>query len=170
TKSSAPACFVIAMITADPPSGVTGVTDSGIEECIAITPDTANVGPATVFHAGPKDDSGTNAEGFGTGPFIRNCFVDCGWPTATAETRGLSMAWCKAGIVEGNQVHNTKYGGPYISTSSSRDLVVRNSSYKNVAKGPFWDLAALSATSITTLARDLTYDSSGKTAVATLSN
>ena len=74
------------------------------------------------------------------------------------------------GIVEGNQVHNTKYGGPYISKSSSRDLVVRNNFYKNVAKGPFWNLATLSATALTALARDLTYDSSGKTAVATLSN
>ena len=80
------------------------------------------------------------------------------------------MAWCKGGLVEGNQVHNTKYGGPYISKSSSRDLVVRNNFYKNVAKGPFWNLATLSATALTALARDLTYDSSGKTAVATLSN
>jgi hypothetical protein len=80
------------------------------------------------------------------------------------------MAWCKAGIVEGNQIHNTKYGGPCISKSSSRDLIVRNNFYKNVAKGPFWNLATLSATSLTVLARDLTYDSSGKTAVATLTN
>lgn len=80
------------------------------------------------------------------------------------------MAWCKAGIVEGNQVHNTKYGGPYVSRSSNRDLVVRNNIYKNVAKGPFWNMASLTATSLTSLARDLTYDSSGKTAVATLSN
>jgi hypothetical protein len=34
-KASAPACFVIAVITADPASAVTGVTDCGIEECIA---------------------------------------------------------------------------------------------------------------------------------------
>src|ERR1041385_4563936 len=153
-KTSGPDCFVVAMITADPASGVTGVSDCGIEECIAITPDGGNVGPATVFHAGPKDDSGTNAEGYGVGPFIRNCFVDCGWPTATAETRGLSLAWCKGGVVEGNQVHNTKSGGPYISKSSSRDLVVRNNLYKNVAKGPFLNLATLSVTSLSSLVRD----------------
>jgi hypothetical protein len=153
-KTSGPDCFVIAMVTADPASGVTGVSGCGIEECIAITPDSGNVGPATVFHAGPKDDAGTNAEGYGTGPFIRNCFVDCGWPTATAETRGLSMAWCKGGIVEGNQVHNTKYGGPYISKSISRDLVVRNNFFKNVAKGHFWNLATLSASSLSSLVRD----------------
>jgi len=169
-KSGGPDCFVVAVITADPASGVASVIDTGIEECIATTPGDGNVGPITVFHAGPKDDTGTNAEGYGTGPFIRNCFVDFGWPTATAECRGLSMAWCKGGIVEGNQVHNTKYGGPCISKASSRDLSVKGNFYKNVAKGPFWNLATLSASSLTTLARDLTYDSSGKTAVATLSN
>jgi hypothetical protein len=171
-KASGPDCFVIAMITADPASGATAVIDTGIEECIAIQPDANTSSPITVFHAGPKDDSGSNAEGFGTGPFIRNCFCDCAALTnpLTFDIRGLSMAWCKAGIVEGNQIHNTKYGGPYVSKSSSRDLVVRNNFYKNVAKGPFWNLATLTATSLTALARDLTYDSSGKTAVATLSN
>jgi hypothetical protein len=94
-KSSGPDCFVVAMITADPASGVTGVIGTGIEECIAITPGSGNVGPVIAFHAGPKDDSGTNAEGYGSGPFIRNCLVDCGWPTDTNEVRGLSMAWCK---------------------------------------------------------------------------
>jgi hypothetical protein len=151
TKTSGPACFVIAMITADPSSGVNGVTDTGIEDCIAITPDGGNVGPATVFHAGPKDDSGANAEGFGTGPLIRNCFVDCDSPTATPEYRGLSMAWCKAGIVEGNQVHNTKHGGPYINKASSRDLIVLNNFYKNVFKGPYWNLGTLAPTYTGTL-------------------
>src|SRR5262245_17862994 len=163
--------FVVSLVTADAGFGLVPMTDCGMEEVIAISP-ASSPGTAlvTALHAGPKDDSGTNAEGFGTGPFIRNCFVDCGWPTATAETRGFSMAWCKGGIVEGNQIHNTKYGGPYISKSGSRDLVVRNNFYKNVAKGPFWNLATLTATSLTTLARDLTYDSSGMTAVATLSS
>lgn len=171
-KASGPDCFVTATLTADPASGVTGVTDCGIEECIAIQPASATSSPITVFHAGPKDDSGTNAEGFGTGPFIRNCFVDCAALSnpLTYDIRGLSLAWCKCGLVEGNQVHNTKYGGPYISKSSSRDLVVRNNFYKNVVKGPFWNLVALSATALTALARDLTYDASGKTAVATLAN
>ncbi len=171
-KASGPDCFVIAALTADPASGVTGVADCGIEECIAIQPGTGTSGPVTVLHAGPKDDAGTNAEGYGTGPFIRNCFVDCGDLTnpLTYDIRGLSMAWCKAGIVEDNQVHNTKYGGPCISKSSSRDLVVRNNFYKNVVKGPFWSLATLSATALTALARDLTYDAAGKTAVATLAN
>ncbi len=149
-KASGPDCFVIATITADPASGVTGVTDCGIEECIAITPGGSEV-PVTVFHAGPKDDLGTNAESYGTGPYIRNCFVDCAFgqppvPDLTKDFRGPSITWCKGGIVEGNQVHNTKYGGPYISKSSARDLVVRNNFYKNAAKGPFWNLATLTAT------------------------
>jgi hypothetical protein len=153
-KEGAPDCFVIAMITADPPSGVTGVIATGIEECVAMTPGNGDEGPITVFHVGPKDDTGTNAEGCGPGPYIRNCFLDFGWPTATAECRGLSMAWCKGGVVEGNQVHNTKYGGPVVSKSSACDLVVRNNLYKNVAKGPFWNLATLPATSLSSLVRD----------------
>jgi len=146
-KSSGPAeSFVVTMITADPASGVTGVVSTGIEDCIAITPGSTAAGPVNVFQVGPKDDSGTNAEAFGVGPFIRNCFVDSNWPTNTSEVRGLSMAWCKAGLVEGHQVHNTKYGGPYISKSGSRDLTVRNNFYKNVAKGPFWNLGTLAPT------------------------
>ena len=92
-------CFVLAMLTADPASGVTAVVGCGIEECIAVTPGAADVGPTTVFHVGPKDDSPTtDAEGYGVGPFIRNCYVDCGSPTATPEYRGLSMAWCRGGV------------------------------------------------------------------------
>jgi hypothetical protein len=157
TKNSSTPCFVIAALTADPASGVSGVTDCGIDECIAINPSAGNVGPATVFHTGPKDDSGTNAEAFGIGPFIRNCFLDCGSPTATPEYRGLSMAWCKGGVVEGNQVHNTRFGGPYCKNSSSRDLVVRNNFYKNVFKGPYWNLGTLAPSyGSGTLSRTLT--------------
>jgi hypothetical protein len=153
-KTGGPDCFVIAMITADPGSGVAGVNDTGIEECMAITPGSGNVGPVTIFHAGPQDDTGTNAEGYGTGAVIRNNFADCGWPTDTTEARGLSLAWCKAGVVEGNQIHNTKYGGPCLTKASSRDVTVRNNFYKNVAKGPFWNLGTLSASSLSTLVRD----------------
>jgi hypothetical protein len=172
TKTSGPGCFVIAMITADPASGVAGVTDTGIEECIAIQPvdHPTNVGPVTVLRVGPKDDAGTDNEGFGTGPFIRNCFVDCGSPTATPEYRGISMSWCKGGIVEGNQVYNTKYGGPYGSLSSAREMVVRSNLYKNIVKGPFWTLATLSPTGLQSLQRDLTGDPTGKTAIATTSS
>jgi hypothetical protein len=139
--------FVVSVITADADLGFVGVTDCGIEDVIAVSPaSSASNAPVTVLHAGPRDDVATTLnEGFGTGPFIRNCFVDCGSPTAAPEYRGLSMAWCKAGIVEGNQVHNTKYGGPYINNSSSRDLVVRNNFYKNVFKGPYLNLGTLAS-------------------------
>ncbi len=137
--------FVVSVVTADPDLGFAGVSDCGIEEVIAISPaSSAANAPITALHAGPRDDvSTTLTEGYGIGPFIRNCFVDCGSPTAAPEYRGLSMAWCKAGIVEGNQVHNTKFGGPYINYSSSRDLAVRFNVYKNVFKGPYWNLGTL---------------------------
>jgi hypothetical protein len=66
--------------------------------------------------------------------------VDCDSPTATPEYRGLSMGWCKGGVVEGNQVHNTKYGGPYLEKATTHDIAVRGNVFRNVAKGPFWNL------------------------------
>jgi hypothetical protein len=52
------------------------------------------------------------------------------------------MAWCKGGVVEGNQVHNTKHGGPHQTATGARDLVVRGNVYRNVYKGPYWSLNA----------------------------
>ena len=163
--------FVVSAITADSASSYVGVVDCGIEEVIAVLPvSSASVALITVLHAGPSDDAAsTTNEGYGTGPFIRNCFVDCGSPTATPEYRGLSMAWCKAGIVEGNQVHNTKYGGPYIKYSSSRDLVVRNNFYKNVAKGPFWNLGNKSSNTKTLSTLTFALITGGYEATATTS-
>ena len=138
TKSSSRPCFVIAVITADPPSGVTGVTDCGIEECIAITPGSGNVGPVTLLHAGGIETAATNVTGLGVGPSIRNCFADAGQTSPFAnEIRGLSMAWCKGGIVEGNQAHNMMYAGPFQQASSAQDVIARNNFYKNVNKGPY---------------------------------
>jgi len=54
TKNSTNPCFVIAVLTADPGSGVNEVVNSGIEDCIAISPDSNNVGPVIVLHAGRK--------------------------------------------------------------------------------------------------------------------
>lgn len=174
TKTGSQPCYAVAVITGDRSAGLTEVIDTGIEECIAVLPDASvsNVGPAVAFHAGGKEDAASNAEAYGKGPYIRNCFVDCGSPTATPEYRGLSIGWCRGGIVEGNQVHNTKYGGPYQDKASSRDVIVRNNYYKNVAKGPYWNLGLLNPatpTALTSLVRDLAYDVSGKTALATTS-
>src|SRR6266516_1761374 len=138
TKSSTRPCFVIGVVTADPPSGVTGVTDCGIEECMAVTPGSGNVGPVTLLHAGGIESAATNVTGLGIGPFIRNCFVDAGQTSPFPnEIRGLSMAWCKGGIVEGNQAHNMMYGGPFQQPTSAQDVIVRTNFYKNVNKGPF---------------------------------
>ncbi len=140
--------FVVAVVTADPASGSSGVVDCGIEEVIAVSPAASATGaPITVLHGGPAADAPTAvSEAFGTSPFIRNCYVDCGSPTATPEYHALSMAWCRGGVIEGNQVHNTQYGGPYINYSSSRDLAVRNNIYRNVLKGPYWNLGTLGST------------------------
>jgi hypothetical protein len=139
--------LVVAVVTADPASGCSGVADCGIEGVIAVSPAYSPAGAwITVLHAGPADDAPTVlSEAFGTSPFVRNCYVDCGSPTATAEYHALSMAWCRGGVIEGNQVHNTQYGGPYINSSSSRDLVVRNNVYRNVFKGPYWNLGTLAS-------------------------
>jgi hypothetical protein len=138
-KSTGTEGFVIAVLTGDPSNGVTGVVNCGIEECIAISPHSSAAGKITVLHVGGKETAGTSEEAFGIGPYVRNCFVDCGQTTDfTKDFRALSMAWCKGGVVEGNQVHNTKYGGPYQTATGARDVVVRNNVYRNVYKGPYW--------------------------------
>jgi hypothetical protein len=137
--------LVIAMLTGNPTTGVTGITNCGIEECIAVSPhpQTSATGPLTAFHVGGKEDATSAVEAFGLGPYIRNCFVDCGQTSDfTKDFRGLSMAWCKGGVVEGNQVHNTKYGGPYQTLTGARDLAVRNNTYRNVYKGPYWSMSS----------------------------
>ena len=60
--------------------------------------------------------------------------------------RAISMAWCRGGVVEGNQIYGVDVGGPYAGGAtyqtqlSIRDLIVRNNYYKNVARGPWLDL------------------------------
>jgi len=142
-KSTGTPRFVMAMLTGDPSNNVTGVVNCGIEECIALSPHSSAVGPMTVLHVGGKETAGTSEEAFGLGPYIRNCFVDCEQTTDfTKDFRALSIAWCKGGIVEGNQVHNAKYGGPYQTATGARDVVVRNNVYRNVYKGPYWSMGS----------------------------
>jgi hypothetical protein len=139
TKTILRPCFVLLVVTANPP-GLPGVEDCGIEECIGITPDPAytggmNVGPSTVFHAGGWEATPDNVTGYGIGPYIRNCFADGGLTDPSSpEIRGLSMAWCKAGVVEGNQIHNAKYG-VFQQQTNGQDIVIRNNWFKNVYKG-----------------------------------
>jgi hypothetical protein len=60
------------------------------------------------------------------------------------------MDWCRGGVVEGNHVYNADIGGPfcdggtqYQDSRSIKDLIVRNNFYKNVARGPWWQLGGL---------------------------
>lgn len=140
TKSTSRPCFVAAVITANPgvTGGLNGVEDCGIEGCIADTPySISNTGPVTIFHAGGIETASENVTGYGVAPYIRNCFADAGQtpPSAVIEIQGLSIAWCKAGIVEGNQMHNMTYGGPFQQTTSAQDIIARNNWCKNVNKG-----------------------------------
>jgi hypothetical protein len=67
------------------------------------------------------------------------------------------MNWCRAGIVEGNQVHNLTYGGPYLETQSARDIIVRNNFFRNVLKGPFLNMGQVHPTpaiNLSALVRD----------------
>ncbi len=143
--------FVLAVVVADPDTNA-AMIDAGIEDCLALTPATNTSRDVLILHAGGKDYDATNQlEAYGTGPFIRNCFVDCdstGSLGANVSTdyhrffRGLSMSSCKGGVIEGNQVHNTWYGGPYLTKWSARGIVARNNFYKNVVTGPFLNLPA----------------------------
>lgn len=131
TNSSTIPCFAISVVTAD---GTVAVSDCGIHDCIVEQPATSPMNSRiTALHAGAF-----NADAFGKVPFIRNCYVDCGWPGTLMDSRGISMNGCIGGTVEGNQIHNTKYGGPCAENARTHDLVVRNNFYKNVAKGPYW--------------------------------
>lgn len=140
TKSTANPCFVTSVVTA---SDTGWVEDCGIEECIAISPyPTGNNAPVTIFHSGEPESLSINPINYGLAPYIRNCFADGGQnppqnpPLTSPEIRGLSLAWCKGGIMEGNQVHNLTYG-VFQQPTNTQDLIVRNNWIKNVNKGIF---------------------------------
>lgn len=140
TKYAPNRCYVLSAIIADPASGVMEVVDAGIEDCIVVEPASMPTNPpVTLIHVGGLENS-TSAEGFGLSPFIRNCFLDAGSPTAGPEFRGLSMSWCRGGVIEGNHLHNLKYGGPFQNQTSTRDVTIRNNHYINVLKGPYFYL------------------------------
>lgn len=139
TLSTSRPCFVITAVTGNPggAGGLNGVEDCGIEECIADAPySVSNTGPVTIFHAGGPETASENVSGYGIAPYIRNCFADGGQASPFPnQIQGVSMAWCKAGVVEGNQVHNMMYGGPFQQAMNAQDVVARNNWCKNVNKG-----------------------------------
>lgn len=164
TKTTSMPCRAISVIAGEPRSPVTAddeFKNCGIEACMVVEPvaPPAN-GILTALHVGSKlltelsSEPGTENERFGKGPYIRNCFVDggsLGGAALTTDIRGISMSWCQGGVVEGNQIHNVQWGGPYIEKSSIRSLIIRNNIYKNVRKGPHWKLGALLTPSSYTL-------------------
>jgi hypothetical protein len=166
--SSPPLCFVFAVLTGDRSVNNTDVSNAGIQDCVGVEPATPT-GSVTVFHAGGTEATARNDEAFGKGPYIRRCFVDCGTLGAsalTADIRALSMGWCRAGVIEQNQIHNLKIGGPYQDKTTTREIVVRSNTYKNVVRGPWWFMDIDNAP----LARSVNLVQEGSTdiAVATL--
>ena len=144
SKSTATECRVISVITSDPESPEPEITNTGIQDCVVDSPFTGSVATVTALHAGVRKLTGDVIEYFGKSPFIRNCFVDGGTTALTVDLRALSMNACRGGVVEGNHVHNIRYGGPYEQKHTVRDVIVRNNFYKNVIKGPCWLLGTLS--------------------------
>jgi hypothetical protein len=151
SKDSAKPCSVLSCITALPDSGVSEVAHSGMDECVVVSPDAGNIAACTALSAGNPDNVSFVADGHGKAPYIRNCFVDCGVTTPNPDPtvgkyRGLAMGWCRGGVVEGNHVYNADIGGPFQDNkSSARDIIVRNNFYKNVGRGPYWNLGTLGA-------------------------
>jgi hypothetical protein len=151
TKSNQRPCYVLAAIVADSfyASGAhwgTEVANTGIEECIAVDPgNSPSDSSVTVLHVGPSELTGSDRlERFGSSPFLRNCFVDCGGLSDAGgwrpQFRALSMGACRAGVVEGNLVRNTWIGGPYQEKASTREIVIRGNHHSNVVAGPYWKL------------------------------
>lgn len=163
SKDAAKSISVISCVCATSNSGIpeTNSANAGLEDCIVVLPGAGNVGLCTALSvANAEEDVFASPETHGKAPFIRHCFVDCGVGTpdanpATAKYRGLAMSWCHGGVIVGNQIHNVDIGGPYIDGQrSTRDVVVRDNSYRNVARGPFWNLGTLATeTSPGSLAR-----------------
>jgi hypothetical protein len=73
---------------------------------------------------------------------------DPGTPTAWgfigAPFQGISNDAGSEAVVEGNRIFNTRIGGPYHDTGSTKDAIVRNNCYRNVVTGPYQRLAGLS--------------------------
>jgi len=94
-----------------------------------------------VLHVGGNEGAtGVDKEGYGSACYIRNCFVDAAQVPMSADVRAFSMGWCHAGVIEGSQAHNVRIGGPYQDKATTREIVVRNNSYRNVIRGSYWKL------------------------------
>jgi hypothetical protein len=140
------------VLTGDAAAPTVKIFDSVIDRCIAIQPDNSFVtgGTAIVLHAGHCGELPDHAQPRGASAVIRNCFVDGAFivdgepiPDLTKEIQALSVSWCHGAIVEGNQIHNVRHGGPCQPQASVPEAIVRNNSYRNVLKGPWFNLGGL---------------------------
>jgi hypothetical protein len=147
SNSSGPDCEVFSLITAAPDAGVAEAVNGGIENCIAIQPDGFAGGSVTAFNVGAGSDISFHLESHAKSPYIRNCYADFGVATPNPsglKSRGIAMAWCRGGVIEGNHIYNSDLAGPYQQGHSIRDMIVRNNFYKNVGIGVQLDLGSSS--------------------------
>ena len=150
TKTSQQPCYAMALILADPSWTTAQVAHSGFEECLALDPYgsmPAGV-PIHVFYVGPKSQPGASLEGEGISPFIRYCYADGSGLSLDLDIRALTMAWCRNGIVEANQVHHVGVAGPMIENATAWSMTIRNNSFHDVRRGPYLKLGQASGTAI----------------------
>ena len=134
---------------------VLGVRNCGLQECIAVDPNSGCTERYVAFHVGGPEAGGA-VQAVGVGPYLRDCYADgsiAGVADFTKKLQGLSMDWCTAGVVEGNQVANLTFGGPFMQEESSSpnnygagSLLVRGNAYRNVAIGMAWQLGSSTPT------------------------
>jgi len=78
-----------------------------------------------------------------------------------------------AAVVEGNRIFNTRIGGPYHDTFTTKDLIVRKNHYRDVVTGPYQNLGVVfgfGVSSTTDLISLVSLTSSGTTATVTTSH
>lgn len=146
--------FGIVCLTGDPEGGVFGIDNTGIEDCYALSPNISVASTvATAFAVGhwkyEASAATHNRQPEGKSPCIRNCYINGGADTFvptpdTPRIIGMSMCWCRGGVLEGNQIYNVDVGGPYLANNSIKDGIVRNCFMKNVGRGPFLEVGQLS--------------------------
>jgi hypothetical protein len=140
TRTTAMECYVISSIVADAELPTAEIFDSVIDRCVAVQPSTATLsnGVVTVLHWGNSGDVDEYPAPTGESAVIQNCYVDGSINGAAPlghDIRALSVCWCHAAIVEGNQIHNVRHGGPCQLQYSVPELIVRNNLYRNVVTG-----------------------------------
>lgn len=177
SKNSGQANSAILMVAANTSSGnalsnILGVTNCGIQGCIAVRPAASTTGTTVAFQVGPPSENAMTTAGFARQPYIRDCYVDGGSSTDVSKI-GVCMSWCTEGVIQGNQIHNIYWGGPCQGLTTSmpaagaRDLTVRGNFYRNVAYGIAWyPLVAGEVQDLTVLSNSFELDVSTGSAFA----